>query len=185
MIKSNKSYVLWFTGLSGSGKTTISILLNKKLKAFGKSVYIIDGDAIRDKIHTNLGFSRDDIRTNNKLIAELAKSLLEEYDIILVPIISPYNKDRKMAKNIIGNDRFIEVFINVPIEECINRDPKGLYTKALNGEIANFIGIAESNPYETPQNPDIVIDTLVNSKNDSVNKIIDYLIEHTFVDDSL
>jgi len=170
-----KAKVLWFTGLSGSGKTTISLLLREKLISLGLKVFIIDGDVIRDEIHTNLGFSREDIRTNNKLIAEMAKSVSNNYDIILVPIISPYIADRKMARAIIGDGSFIEVFINVPIEECIKRDPKGLYKKVARGEIDNFIGVSHSSPYQAPANPSITIDNVSNDVINSVNQILKFL----------
>jgi adenylyl-sulfate kinase len=180
-----KAKVLWFTGLSGSGKTTISVLLREKLISLGLKVFIIDGDVIRDEIHTNLGFSREDIRTNNKLIAESVKSISHKYDIILVPIISPFIKDRNMAREIIGNDIFHELFINTPINECQKRDPKGLYKRALNGEIRDFIGISDSNPYEPPKSPDLIIDTLADSKKDSVEKILNYLLDNITVGDSI
>ena len=135
----------------------------------------MDGDVVREMLHNNLGFSREDIRENNKKIAELAKNRLNNYDFILVPIISPYRQDRIMAKNIIGNNYFIELFIKTPIEECKRRDPKGLYKKATNGEINNFIGISTSNPYEIPENPDLVVNTKQNSLNYCVSYILKYL----------
>ena len=169
---SNKAIVLWFTGLSGSGKTTISIALKKELEDIGKNVDILDGDVIRNLLHSDLGFSREDIRENNRLIAELAKKRLNNYDVILVPIISPYKNDRMMARNIIGNKNFIELFVKTTIEKCIARDPKGLYKKAMNGEINNFIGISEDNPYEEPLSADIEVDTGEAFKSESVQNIL-------------
>jgi len=171
----NKAKVLWFTGLSGSGKTTISIGLKKELEDIGKIVDILDGDVIRKLLHSNLGFLREDIRENNKLIAELAKKRLKTNDFILVPIISPYRQDRKMARKMIGDDNFIELFVKTPIEECIVRDPKGLYKKALNGKITNFIGISKSNPYEKPDHPDLEVDTSRDLPEEVVRKIFNYL----------
>ncbi len=166
--------VLWFTGLSGSGKTTIANKL--KEKPADKKVLILDGDVIREKLHTQLGFSRDDIRENNRLIAELAKKELERYDIILVPIISPYRDDRAMARRIIGA-AFQEVFINAPLQECIRRDVKGLYKKALDNEIKDFIGIAESNPYQPPERPDLEVFTPGCTVEESANQIYQKIIE--------
>lgn len=161
--------VVWFTGLSGSGKSTIAEALKKKLQQQNKSVEILDGDVVRNTIHKKFSFSREDIRENNKLIAELARK--STVDIVLVPIISPYREDRMMAKSIIGKE-FVEVFINCPLEQCIKKDVKGLYKKALAGEINDFIGIATSNPYEYPENPDIEIKTDVLSVDESVHKIL-------------
>ena len=172
---SKKAKVLWFTGLSGSGKTTISIALKKELEDIGKNVDILDGDVIRNLLHSDLGFSREDIRENNRLIAELAKKRLNNYDVILVPIISPYRQDRMMARNVIGNDNFIELFVKTPVEECILRDPKGLYKKALSGKIENFIGISDSNPYEEPDCAEIEVDTSTDLPEEVVQKIFRYI----------
>lgn len=150
--------VIWFTGLSGSGKTTIALEAKEILESLGKNVEIIDGDAIRNSRHKHLSFSREDIKENNRLIAELAKTVANEFDFVLVPIISPYKEDREMARSII-KDNFLELFINASLEKCIKRDIKGLYKKALAGEIDNFIGVSEKNPYEFPQKPDIEIKT--------------------------
>ncbi len=150
------AFVLWFTGLSGSGKSTIAEELKKQLEESGKTVELIDGDVVRNTLHTTLGFSREDIRENNRLIAELAKK--SAADVVLVPVISPYREDRAMARTIIG-ESFREVFVNRPVEKCIERDVKGLYRKALTGEIPNFIGVASSNPYEPPLQPDIEVKT--------------------------
>jgi adenylyl-sulfate kinase len=168
--------VLWFTGLSGSGKTTIALELKKRLEAQGARVEVIDGDDVRRKLHKHLGFSREDIRENNRLIAEMAKARAHEYDIILIPIISPYREDRATARSIIGDD-FCEVFISAPLEECIRRDVKGLYGKALSGEIDNFIGMSESNPYEPPLKPDIEIPTDTMDVRESVERLISFLSE--------
>ena len=170
-MKLKKSIVLWFTGLSGSGKTTISLILKKQLEDKKKKVNVLDGDAIRQTLHNKIGFSKKDILLNNKLVAELAKKHLDDYDIILVPIISPYSEARTMAKNIIGKNNFIELYISTPITECKKRDPKSLYKKALNGGIKNLIGLSESNPYEKPDCPDLTIDTINKSPEKNVKKI--------------
>lgn len=166
--------VVWFTGLSGSGKTTIALELKKQLENSGKIVEILDGDVVRETLHKNLGFSREDIRENNRLIAGLAKELSSKTDYILVPIISPYKEDRAMVRKIISDD-FIELFVNTPLQKCINRDVKGLYKKALAGEIDDFIGIAESNPYQPPNNPEIEIFTANQNLQDSVKQILEKL----------
>ena len=167
--------VLWFTGLSGSGKTTISLILKKQLEDKKKKVNVLDGDAIRKTLHKKIGFSKKDIFLNNKLVAELAKKHLNDYDIILVPIISPYSEARTMAKNIIGKNNFIELYISTPIAECKKRDPKSLYKKALNGGIKNLIGLSESNPYEKPDCPDLTIDTINKSPEKNVKEILSFL----------
>ena len=173
MKENKKGKVIWFTGLSGSGKTTLAIEIKKKLEKKGNKIKIIDGDVIRDTIHRSLTFSEDDILLNNKLIAELTKKLLINFDYILVPIISPYVKGRAKAKDIIGDENFIELFISTPIDECKARDPKGLYKKAINGEINNFIGVDESSPYEIPDSPDISAETVGKSPEEVAVFIVD------------
>ena len=180
-MKLESAIVLWFTGLSGSGKTTISLFLRKQLENMGNSINILDGDFVRKMFHNNLSFSRQDIKDNNRLIAELAKKRQKNFDFILVPIISPYREDRMMAKNIIGKDKFIELFINTPIEKCIARDPKGLYKKAMSGEINNFIGISKSNPYQKPVNADLVVNTQDALPEQIVDQIIEYLDERKYL----
>jgi adenylylsulfate kinase len=152
------SFVLWFTGLSGSGKTTIADKLYDELVNDGKSAIILDGDKIRSTIHKNLGFTPDDIKKNNELIAKLCLKYNGKYDYILVPIISPFTASRKKAKELIGKN-FIEVYVQASLETVIKRDVKGLYNKALRGEIPNFIGISSGVPYEEPFNPDVVLNT--------------------------
>ena len=173
-MSNNISTVIWFTGLSGSGKSTIALELKKNLEEKKKSVLILDGDTIRSKLTKHLGFSREEIRENNRLIANLAKEMQPSYDYILIPVISPYREDREMARNIIGN-KFIELFVNCPIEKCIEKDVKGLYEKALKGEIINFIGIAETNPYEPPNFPEIEVNTIEQNIEETTQQIIYFL----------
>lgn len=172
--------VIWFTGLSGSGKTTLALELKKKLEELDKSVNIIDGDAIRNTIHNHLGFSREDINTNNLLIANLCNKNSDKFDFILVPVISPYKEDRELARKIIGGN-FIELYLNAPLQECIKRDVKGLYKKALAGEIKNFIGVHNTNPYETPENPDIVVDTANKTVTTSVAEVLEFLFNKQLI----
>lgn len=173
--ETNMGTVIWFTGLSGSGKTTIAIKVKEKLELMGKNVKIIDGDAIRNTRHEHLGFTRNDIKENNRLIAELAKNNRKDFDFILVPIISPYREDRKMARLIIGQN-FIELFTNSSLKKCIARDVKGLYKKAMSGEINNFIGVSELNPYEAPNSHDIEINTEKLGVEESVEELINKII---------
>lgn len=168
------STVLWFTGLSGSGKTTIALALQKELEAQGKTVALLDADVVRSTLHKNLGFSREDIRENNRLIAELAKEEAQTHDFVLVPIISPYREDRAMVRSIIGKE-FIELFVNSSLNECIKRDVKGLYKRALAGEINNFIGIADSNPYEPPLSVEIEVDTTDKTVEETTTDVISSL----------
>ncbi len=168
----SKAKILWFTGLSGSGKTTIAELLKIEFEKREKKVKVFDGDVIRNTLHTKLGFSPEDIKENNQLILELCKKEIGNYDFILVPIISPFRESRTLARQSFGND-FIEIFFNCPLEECKRRDVKGLYLKAEKGEIQNFIGIHV--PYEPPENPEITLNTYSESVLDSIKKIIDFL----------
>jgi len=170
-VKEKKGDVIWLTGLSGSGKTTLAQKLYNELKARGKNVALLDGDEVRSIRGRRLGFSRKDIRENNLLIAEHAKKISAEYDIVLVAVISPYQKDREQTRHIIG-DKYTEVFVNCPLNICEKRDTKGLYKKARAGEIDNFIGLSKKNPYESPLNPDIEINTDKISTKESARKII-------------
>jgi adenylylsulfate kinase len=149
--------VLWFTGLSGSGKSTLAVALERKLFAQGFHVVVLDGDNIRSGINSNLGFSPDDRVENIRRIAEIARLFKANGQICIVSFISPMIAMRQMAKSIIGENDFLEVFIDTPIEECEARDVKGLYKKARAGEIPDFTGIDA--PYETPLHPDIHIQT--------------------------
>jgi len=166
--------VLWFTGLSGSGKTTIAINLFKELIRKNYKAKILDGDEIRESIHTDLGFSPEDIELNNQKVASLCKKLVKEYDIIIVPIISPFSRSRKLARKIIGAE-FVEVYIKSSLANVISRDVKGLYKKALKGEIDNFIGIASNVPYEIPKSPDFTLDTNEEKISESVTKLLKFI----------
>ncbi len=163
--------VVWFTGLSGSGKSTIANALKKRLEEKGKTVETLDGDVVREKLHRHLGFSREDIGENNRLIAELAKK--SSADVVLVPVIAPYREDREMARKIIGKC-FFELYVNAPLHECIRRDAKGLYKKAQAGEI-DLIGFIGPNTYEAPETPDIEVTTLGTSVAENVEEIMNLL----------
>ena len=173
-IKQKKGTILWFTGLSGSGKTTIAEKLKVKLEQQGKKAEILDGDVVRATLHKNLGFKPEDIHENNRLLSILAEEKSEEADFVLLPIISPFQEDRQKARSLFGKS-FVEVFIDASLEECIRRDVKGHYKKALAGKINNFIGIAKDNPYERPLNPEITLETSKMSIEDSVKKILEFI----------
>jgi len=166
--------VLWFTGLSGSGKTTIASRIACTLGERGARVTMLDGDTVREQFKVQLGFSREDIRENNRRIAELAKEESARFNVVIVSIISPYAEDRTMARSIIGKG-FVEVFINASLEACMARDTKGLYGRAQRGEMDNLIGFSPSNPYEAPINPDIEIKTDELSIEQAIIQIINSL----------
>ena len=150
-----KSPVIWLTGLSGSGKSTIANELAIKLQQEGKLAYILDGDNVRMGLNKDLGFSDDDRKENIRRIAEVAKLLSDAGVIVITAFISPFREEREKAKGIVGRDNFIEVFVRTSLETCEKRDPKGLYKKARAGEIPMFTGI--DSPYEEPLNYDIMV----------------------------
>ncbi len=152
------SVVLWFTGLSGSGKTTLAETLKKNLVERDLRVDILDGDEVRRTITSHLGFTREDIQKNVRIVAEIARERSVQYDIVIVSTISPSRSCREWAREIVG-EHFYEVFIDCPFSVCEARDVKGLYRRARTGEIKNFIGTQASVPYEKPENPDVVIHT--------------------------
>jgi adenylyl-sulfate kinase len=164
--KKHNSLLIWFTGLSGSGKSTIANTLEKALLEKGFHAYILDGDNVRKGLNNNLTFTPEDRTENIRRIAEVANLMLDAGLVVLSAFVSPYRKDRENVKNIVGKENFVEIFVNAPIEECEKRDVKGLYAKARAGEINDFTGV--NAPYETPQNPDIEIDTSMVSVEDSV-----------------
>ncbi len=177
-IKNQKACVIWLTGLSGSGKSTIANELEYQLNKMNYHTYLLDGDNIRNGLNSDLGFSDTDRKENIRRISEVAKLFLDAGIITITAFISPFIEDREKAREIIGED-FIEVFIDTPIEVCIKRDPKGLYQKALNGEIKEFTGI--NSPYEKPKNPDIHIETAKTNISLSVALIIKYLNEKGYI----
>lgn len=168
-----RSKVIWLTGLSGSGKSTIAQQLEHFLFAEGYFAQVLDGDNIRMGINNNLGFSVEDREENIRRIAEVAKLYLNSGVIILASFISPTRAIRDMARNIIGPEDFLEIYINAPIEVCEQRDVKGLYAKARRGEIKGFTGI--DSPYEAPEQPALEIRTDAMSLEESTGKIYDYL----------
>lgn len=168
--KNQPSFVVWFTGLSGSGKSTIASLVEQKLFEKGYLTYTLDGDNIRRGINKDLGFTREDRKENLRRIAEVAKLFVDSGMITIAAFISPLKEDRDMIRSIIGVDDYVEVFVNTSVEECERRDVKGLYKKARAGEITNFTGV--NAPYEKPKDPDVVIRTEEENIDQSVEKII-------------
>lgn len=169
-----KGLMVWFTGLSGSGKSTIAIALERELHKRGLLCRILDGDNIRSGINNNLGFSAADRVENIRRIAEVGKLFVDTGVITLAAFISPNNDIRKMAASIIGEDDFMEVYVSTPIEECERRDVKGLYAKARKGEIANFTGI--SAPFEASEHPALSLDTSVLTLEESVNQLLEIIL---------
>lgn len=168
------SVMIWFTGLSGSGKSTIAIALERELHKRGLLCRILDGDNIRSGINNNLGFTEADRMENIRRIAEVSKLFVDTGIITIAAFISPSNDIREMAANIIGKDDFLEVYVSTPIEECERRDVKGLYAKARRGEIKNFTGI--SAPFEAPAHPALTLDTSALSLEESVNKLLELIL---------
>lgn len=168
-----RGVMLWFTGLSGSGKSTVAIALERALQDRGLLCRILDGDNIRSGINANLGFSAEDRRENIRRIAEVGKLFVDTGIITIAAFISPTEEIRQMAEHIIGRDDFKEIFVSTPLEVCEQRDVKGLYARARRGEIQNFTGI--SAPFEAPEHPALSLDTSKLSIEESVKKLLTLL----------
>ena len=169
----HKGAIIWLTGLSGAGKSTVATELERELFAMGLHTYILDGDNIRHGLSANLGFSPEDRTENIRRVAEVARLLMDAGVLVITAFISPYRDDRRLARSLVDEDEFIEVFVSAPLEVCEQRDPKGLYKKARAGEISNFTGV--SAPYEPPNKAEIVVHTDQQSPAECVAQIIDYL----------
>ena len=169
----HNSFLLWFTGLSGSGKSTIANVVEQKLFEKGIKTYTLDGDNIRKGINNDLSFSPEDRTENIRRIAEVAGLMVDAGLVVLAAFVSPYKKDRDNIRRIVKDVNFVEVYINTSVEECERRDVKGLYKKARAGEIKNMTGI--SAPYEAPENPDIEIKTEQESVDEAVNRIVEFI----------
>ena len=164
-----KSCLIWFTGLSGSGKSTIANALENKLYELGYATYALDGDNVRKGLNKDLTFSPEHRTENIRRIAEVANLMVDSGLIVLGAFVSPYKKDRKNIESIVGNDNFVEIFVNTSLEECERRDVKGLYKKARQGLIKDFTGV--NAPYEAPENPDVEVVTDDLSIEDAVQMI--------------
>lgn len=178
-IKSQKPGLIWFTGLSGSGKSTIANLLEKRLVELGKHSYLLDGDNIRHGLCGDLGFSDRERVENIRRISEVSKLFVDAGLIVLTAFISPFRTDRNFARGLVEKGEFIEVFVDASLEICEGRDPKGLYKKARRGEILNFTGI--DSDYQVPVYPEITLKTAEQNPEQSVEQIIDYLRQYQFI----
>ena len=172
-LKGQKPCALWFTGLSGSGKSTIANLVDKKLHSLKRHTYLLDGDNVRHGLNKNLGFTDADRVENIRRIAEVAKLMVDAGLIVSTAFISPFRAERQMARGLLAEGEFIEIFVDTPIGVAEERDPKGLYKKARRGELKNFTGI--DSPYEFPENPEIWIDTTTTSPEAAADTIVAYL----------
>lgn len=175
--KKHKAVVLWYTGLSGSGKSTIANAVDRILHQKDYHTYVLDGDNIRHGLNKDLGFDEASRIENIRRISEVAKLFVDAGIIVSTAFISPYISDREQARELIGKNNFIEIFIDTELAECENRDPKGLYKKARAGNIADFTGI--TSPYQKPINPDIHIKTQAKSIKNYAEQIFDYLISNS------
>ncbi|MFL0474357.1 adenylyl-sulfate kinase [Priestia sp. 179-F W1.4 NHS] len=173
------SFVLWFTGLSGSGKSTVANAVAKAL--FDKNIrnYVLDGDNVRFGLNKNLGFSAEDRTENIRRIGEVSKLFVDSGQVVLTAFISPFQEDRAQVREILEENEFLEVYVECPLEECEKRDPKGLYKKARSGEIRDFTGI--DSPYESPANPEVTINTSTQSVEECVQTVIEYLSNRKFI----
>jgi bifunctional enzyme CysN/CysC len=171
--KFQQAAVLWFTGLSGSGKSTVANLIDKKLNSLGKHTFILDGDNVRHGLNRDLGFTEEDRVENIRRVAEVARLMADAGLIVLVSFISPFRAERRLAREMMDDGEFVEVFVDTPFDECAKRDPKGLYAKALRGEIANFTGV--DSPYEEPEQADIHLETINKTPEDLAVQVEDWL----------
>jgi adenylylsulfate kinase len=176
-----KGVTVWLTGLSGSGKSTIAVAAEHALLRSGRLGYVLDGDNIRHGLNANLGFSPEDRTENIRRIGEVAKLFADAGVIVFTSFISPYRADRDAVRAIMDPGRFVEVLVDASLETCESRDVKGLYQKARAGEIPEFTGI--SAPYEPPENPELVLDTNVQSVRESVAELVRYLEKGGFLED--
>ncbi len=172
-LNKHKSLVIWMTGLSGSGKSTLAGDVEQALWDKGIRTYILDGDNIRSGLNNDLDFSDEGRQENIRRIGEVAALMSDAGMVVISAFISPFASDRKKAKDIIGEDHFVEVFVNTPIEVCEQRDPKGLYKKARAGVIPNFTGI--SSAFEAPENPDVEVRNHLNSRLSSCQQVVNYI----------
>ncbi|MFC4557999.1 adenylyl-sulfate kinase [Virgibacillus kekensis] len=179
-LNNHKSAVIWFTGLSGSGKSTVSVELEKELHNLGVRTYRLDGDNVRHGLNKNLGFSPEDRTENIRRIGEVSKLMVDAGLFTLTAFISPYREDRDNVRELLDEGEFIEVYVKASVETCESRDPKGLYKKARAGEIKGFTGIDA--PYEEPKNPEVTVNTDKLSIEESVQTIIEYLKEKGYLE---
>ena len=178
-LKHQKPCILWFTGLSGSGKSTVANAVESQLLDLEKHTYLLDGDNVRMGLNKGLTFSDEDRVENIRRIGEVSKLFVDAGTIVLTAFISPFQKERDVVRALVAEGEFIEVFIDTPLDVCESRDPKGLYEKARKGEIPNFTGI--SSPYEAPVNPEIHVKTAAHTVEESAVQIVAYLKEKGYI----
>lgn len=176
---SHHSFVIWLTGLSGSGKSTVANALALRLFERGIKNYVLDGDNIRHGLNKDLGFSEVDRKENIRRIGEVSKLFVDSAQVVLTAFISPFREDRQVVRDLLEDHEFVEVYVKCPISECEKRDPKGLYVKARKGIIPEFTGI--SSPYEEPENPELVVETNLYSVEECVDQVIAYLQSRKFI----
>jgi adenylylsulfate kinase len=173
------SFVIWFTGLSGSGKSTVANAVATRLYENGIRNNVLDGDNIRHGLNKDLGFSEEDRKENIRRIGEVSKLFVDGAQVVLTAFISPFQADRQVVRDLLEDNEFVEVYVKCPIEECEKRDPKGLYVKARQGIIPDFTGI--TSPYEEPENPELVVETNLYSVDECVDQVIAYLKSRQFI----
>ena len=176
-LKHQKPAILWFTGLSGAGKSTIANIVEQRLHGAGHHTMLLDGDNVRHGLNRDLGFTEADRVENIRRAGEVAKLMVEAGLIVLCSFISPYRAERDMVRGLVGPDEFIEVFVDTPIEDCMQRDPKGLYAKAKAGKLKNFTGVDA--PYQAPERPEIHLHTIGRRAEDLAAQVLDALVERS------
>jgi bifunctional enzyme CysN/CysC len=172
--KGQTACVLWFTGLSGAGKSTIANLVERRLLTLGRHTYLLDGDNVRHGLNKDLGFTEADRVENIRRVAEVARLMADAGLIVIVSFISPFRAERRMARALLDEGEFIEVFVDTPLDVAETRDPKGLYKKARRGELKNFTGV--DSPYEAPEHPEVRVDTTSTQPDEAAEQIFDYLV---------
>nr|WP_286198124.1 adenylyl-sulfate kinase [Salinisphaera sp. G21_0] len=180
-LKRQKPCLLWFTGLSGAGKSTLANSVDHMLHGMQLHTYVLDGDNLRHGLNSDLGFSYQDRMENIRRAGEVSSLMVDAGLIVLAAFISPFNCDRSLVRKMLKNGEFIEIYLNTDISVCQQRDPKGLYDRAISGEIKDFTGI--SSPYEIPENPELTIDTEKLSLTACTELIINYLSSHHFIEE--
>lgn len=178
-LKGHKSGILWLTGLSGSGKSTLANALEQRLVELGVHSYILDGDNVRHGLNKDLGFRSEDRKENIRRIGEAAKLFVDAGILTITAFISPFREDRALARSLVEPGEFVEVYVQCPMEECEQRDPKGLYKKAREGLIPEFTGI--SSPYEEPVAPELTVPSHLLTVEESVDRIIQYLQDRNWI----
>jgi adenylylsulfate kinase len=174
-----KPFLLWFTGLSASGKSTIANIVEQKLFKMNYKTYLLDGDNVRHGLNNDLGFDEKSRIENIRRIGEVSKLFLDAGTIVLTAFISPFISDRKLVRELLEEGKFLEVFIDTSLEICEKRDPKGMYAKARSGEIKHFTGI--SSPYESPENPEICVINNTITLDEAAEQIVSYLLDNQFI----